>query len=288
MLTGIVSILSRIPLRVHYFFADWLLYPVIYHIARYRRKIVAENLRNSFPEKTEAQRKQLEKDFYHQFCDTIVECIYGYHISDEEIHQRMAFENMDEINRLILAAGGGMFMMAHLSNWEWMTSCQQWMPAPITQMNVYRKMKNAAMDKTLLAIRSRHGGVCVDKQRILREMVRFRGANTPVAVGLICDQKPRPEVTRIWLPFLNRETGFLDGGEMLSKKFNYPVFYTYVTRTRRGYYNVQMHVLFAEPRQAAEGEITAAYARILEKNIREQPALWLWTHNRWKWKKSAI
>ena len=39
---------------------------------------------------------------------------------------------------------------------------------------------------------------------------------------------------------------------------------------------------------ADEGEITKAYARELEQNIQEQPHLWLWTHNRWKWKRPQI
>lgn len=122
----------------------------------------------------------------------------------------------------------------------------------------------------------------MEKQRVLREMVRYRAEKKPVTVGLLSDQKPRPEVTRRRVPFLNRETGFLDGGEVLGKKFGYPVFYLYITREKRGYYRVVMKTLAASPKETVEGAITASYARILEQNIREQPALWLWTHNRWK------
>jgi len=104
-------------------------------------------------------------------------------------------------------------------------------------------------------------------------------------VGLLSDQKPRPEVTRTWTEFLHQETGFLDGGEVLGKKFGYPVVYLYIRRVRRGYYDVDLRVLAANPKQTGEGEITRAYARILEQNIQEQPELWLWTHNRWKWRK---
>ena len=273
------------PLGVHYGIADYILYPLLYYVARYRRKIVAKNLALSFPEKSEGERTRIARDFYHQFCYTFVESVYGYRISDEEMRQRVVFEGMDEVNRLVDAAGGGIFMLAHFGNWEWMASVQQWLSPGVTELNVYRRLKSQAMDRLMLNLRAKRGGACVEKQRILRELVRLRAEKKTATVGLLSDQKPRPEVTRTWITFLNQETGFLDGGEMLGKKFGYPVFYAYITREKRGYYRAKMMLLYATPQETAEGEITRAYARLLEQNIQEQPALWLWSHNRWKWKR---
>lgn len=287
MLKGLVSILSRLPLRVHHAFADWLIYPLMMYVVRYRRRLVAKNLHLSFPDKTEAERKQIARDFYHQFCYTIVETVYGYRMTDEEMKERVVFEGMDEVNQLVDAAGGGLFMLAHFGNWEWMASVQQWVSPGVTELNVYRRLKSEAMDKLMLDIRSKRGGACVEKQRILRELVRYRAEKKPVTVGLLSDQKPRPEVTRTWTTFLHQETGFLDGAEVLGKKFGYPVFYLYITREERGRYHVQMQTIAADPKNTAEGEITETYARLLEQNIQEQPHLWLWTHNRWKWKKNV-
>lgn len=260
---------------------------MMYHIVRYRRKLVAKNLLLSFPDKSEAERKQIARDFYRQFCYTIVESIYGFSCSDEEMRQRVVFEPMDEVNRLVDAAGGGIFMLAHMGNWEWMASIQQWVSPGVTEMNIYRRLKNKGMDRLMLAVRAKRGGVCVEKQRILREMVRYRAEHQPVTVGLLSDQKPRPEVTRTWLTFMHQETGFLDGGEVLGKKFGYPVFYLHITREKRGFYHAQLKTLAADPQHTAEGEITTAYAQALEQNILEQPHLWLWTHNRWKWKRKV-
>lgn len=286
MLLHCAALLSKMPLRVHYWCADWLLFPLMYHVVRYRRKMTAKNLALAFPEKSEKERRQIARAFYHQFCDTFVESIYGYRCSDEEMRERVVFEHMDEVNRLIDAAGGGIFMLAHFGNWEWMASIQQWVSEGVKELNVYRRLKNKGMDRLMLAIRAKRGGACVEKQRILREMVRFRAEKQPVTIGLLSDQKPRPEVTRTWVKFLNQETGFLDGGEVLGKKFGYPVFYLYITRTARGYYLVDMRTLAANPQETEEGEITKAYARALEENIQAQPELWLWTHNRFKWKRN--
>ena len=215
----------------------------------------------------------------------MVETIYGYRITEKEMRERVVFEGMEEANELITKAGGGIFMLAHYGNWEWMASVQQWVSPGVTEMNIYRRQKNRAIDTLMLAIRGKRGGVCVEKQRILREMVRYRAEKKVFTVGLLSDQKPRPEVTRTWTTFLGLETGFLDGGEVLGKKFGIPVFYAHIRREKRGYYRVQMIPLCTTPKESAEGEITKAYARALERNIQEQPALWLWTHNRWKWAK---
>ena len=283
MLRIVVSALSRLPLRVHHRLADGIIYPLMYYVARYRRKIVDKNLRMAFPEKNDAERKQIARRFYHQFAYTIVETIYGWRCSDEEMRQHVVFNNMEEVNRLVDKAGGGIFMLAHMGNWEWQASVQQWVSPGVTEINVYRQQKNKRMDRLMLDIRGKRGGVCVEKQRILREMVRYRSENQPVTIGLLSDQKPRPEVTRTWTTFLHQETGFLDGGEVLGRKFGYPVFYAYITSSKKGYYITDFQVLAAEPKNTAEGEITKAYAQALEKNILAQPELWLWSHNRWKW-----
>ncbi len=285
MLRLIVSILSRLPLSVLYFFADWLIYPLMMYVVRYRRRLVAKNLRLSFPDKTAAERRQIARDFYHQFCYTLVETIYGSRRTNDELRERELFENAETVNRAAKEYGGCIVMMAHMGNWEWKASCQNWFDPEVTELNIYRKLKNEKMDTLMLDIRSKRDGLCVEKQRILREMVRYRAAKKPIVVGLIADQKPRPEVTRTWLTFLNQETGFLDGGEMLAKKFNYPVFALHVRRPKRGYYVSRFDLISMTPQDTRDGEITTAYARLLEKNILEQPEIWLWTHNRFKWKR---
>ena len=287
MLRCLVALISRWPIGVHHWCARWLLFPLMYHVVRYRRQLTAKNLRIAFPEKSEQERRQIAREFYLQFCDTMVETIYGYRCSEAEMRERVVFEHMDEVNRLVDAAGGGIFMLAHMGNWEWMASVQSWVSEGVTELNVYRAQKNKGMDRLMLSIRGKRGGACVEKQRILREMVRYRAEKKPVTIGLLSDQKPRPEVTRTWVAFLHQETGFLDGGEILGKKFGYPVFYAYITRTKRGYYKADMRLLSATPQDTEEGEITTAYARMLEANIKEQPELWLWSHNRWKWSRGS-
>ena len=67
-------LLSLLPLSVLYLLSDLLYFPLYYGI-KYRRKVVRINLTNSFPEKTKEAIIRIEKQFYHFFCDYIVETI---------------------------------------------------------------------------------------------------------------------------------------------------------------------------------------------------------------------
>ena len=64
ILYSIFYLLSLLPLRVHYFFSD-MLFPLIYYIIRYRRKVVRKNLVNSFPEHQEGKHDEAHDIWRH-------------------------------------------------------------------------------------------------------------------------------------------------------------------------------------------------------------------------------
>lgn len=286
----LIRIFSRLPLSVLYFMADTMLYPLMYYVVGYRRKIVDKNLRNSFPEKSDKERKQLEKRFYHHFADTIMEIIYGYRISDEEMRERFVFENVEVVEALAHKNKGVFFMLGHLGNWEWIADIgKRYTDSSIMEYNVYRQLKSPSADKAMLALRNkRGGGGCIEKSQLLRRLVAMRRQENPITIGLISDQKPSPRNAHVWTTFLNQETAFLDGGEVLARKFGYAVTYVHVESPKRGYYRARFEVISDNPATMNPNDITLAYAKHLEANILESPELWLWTHNRWKWGRKEI
>ena len=282
---SLIRILSQLPLPLLYFVADALVYPLMYHVVRYRRAVVAKNLRMSFPEKSAKQRRDLERQFYRRFASTIMEIIYGYRISDEEMRERFVFENVELVEELAHKNKGVFFMLGHLGNWEWIADIgKRYTDTSIKEYNVYRQQKSPSADQAMLALRlKRGGGGCIEKKQLLRQLVAMRHADNPITIGLISDQKPSPRNAHVWTTFLNQETAFLDGGEVLARKFGYAVTYVHVESPKRGYYRARFEVITDNPAATNPTEITLAYARLLEQNILESPALWLWTHNRWKW-----
>ena len=45
---------------------------------------------------------------------------------------------------------------------------------------------------------------------------------------------------------------------------------------------MELKVLTNEPRSTNWGDITEAHTKALEKEIRNNPTQWLWSHRRWK------
>jgi KDO2-lipid IV(A) lauroyltransferase len=253
-------------------------------VVRYRLKLVRKNIRLSFPEKTEAEQNAIVNAFYHHFADLLVEIIYGYRVSDEEMRERVYFENMELLEELARKNHGVIAYLGHMCNWEWIADVgKQFMDKSIVEYNVYRKQKNAKVDHAMLLLRSKRGGECVEKNVLLRKLVQLRHVDHPYVVGLIADQKPSPRNAHVWTTFLNQDTAFLDGGEVLARKFGLGVVYANITSPKRGYYHVHFELITDNPTALPENTITLTYARMIEKNICQQPERWLWTHNRWKW-----
>ena len=285
----LIRAFSLLPLSVLYFLADYVIYPLVRYVARYRLKLVRKNICLSFPEKSEEEQNAIIDAFYHHFADILVEIFYGYRVSDEEMRERVVFENMEVLEDLARQKHGVIAYLGHMCNWEWIADVgKQFADKSIVEYNVYRKQKNQKSDEAMLLLRSKRGGECVEKNVLRRKLVQLRRADHPFVIGLIADQKPSPRNAHIWTTFLNQDTSFLDGGEVLSRKFDLGVVYANITSPKRGYYCIHFEVITDDPQSMPENEITLSYARMIEANIRQQPERWLWTHNRWKWGRPAV
>lgn len=284
----LIRILSYLPLRVLYAIGDYFVYPLIYYVGRYRRKVVRKNLRNSFPEKNADEIKRLERKFYHHLTNVMAEIIYGYRISDEELFERMRCTNPEVADQVMAEKGGVMIMLGHFGNWEWMPQIAKYFRIdPFMHYNIYRRQKSESSDKAMLQLRERRGYPLIEKNSLLRAMVAQRKDGKYKSYGMICDQKPSPQNQHFWTTFMNQETSFLDGSELLAHKFGYGAVYLHNRCVRRGYYEITVVPISVDGpvMEGTEYPVTEQFARLLEQNIREQPELWLWSHNRWKWGK---
>lgn len=280
----LIRIFSLLPLSVLYVISDVILYPLVYYVAKYRLKTVRKNLRNSFPDKSKDELKSIEKKFYHHFADLIVEVVYGYRVGDEEMRERVVFENSDLVENLASKTHGVIAYLGHMGNWEWLVDLNKRFANPaMVEYNVYRQLKNPASDKMMLELRSKRGGECVEKNQLLRKLVQLRRADHPFVIGMLSDQKPSKRSSYAWTQFLNQETAFLDGSEVLAHKFGFSAVYAHIWSTKRGYYRIRFEQITDDPSKMQPKEMTKRYAELLEQNICAQPEQWLWTHNRWKW-----
>jgi KDO2-lipid IV(A) lauroyltransferase len=282
---GINYLITLLPLRVLYLFSD-LFYLVLYYLAGYRRKVVAANLRNAFPEKSEAERKKIERGFYKHLCDLIVETLKAKHMSPKQISQRLVVRDLSSVDRLYKDGKNLIALTSHYNNWEWFSAVPLAIPYKI--LTVYKPLTNKYFDHFILNLRTKFGVWASPMQNILRDMLKFRNEKILTISGFIADQTPPPDEHAYWTTFLNQETGFFRGAEKLAVKYDMPVIFVNITKIKRGYYEVAFELITDQPGKEAPGFVTSRYAEKLEAVIKEKPDYWLWSHRRWKYKKPFL
>lgn len=279
---GGMWLFSALPFRVLYVLSDFN-YLLMYHVWRYRRKVVRENLEKSFPEKTEAERLQIERKFYRYLSDYMLEDLKLLHMSAEDLCQRMIYKNTEQYLELTEKYGGIIVMIPHYANYEWLIGMGSVMKPGDVPVQVYKPLKDKYLNELFKQIRSRFGGYNIPKHSTAREIIKLKREGKNMVVGLITDQWPSGD--RYWTTFMGQETAFLNGAERIAKIMNFPVFYCELTKTRRGYCEAEFKLMTEAPKETVEGEITDMFAHELEQTIRREPVYWLWSHKRWKFTK---
>lgn len=270
----------------------WLLYRVsdffyffLYHVVGYRKKVVRENLKNSFPEKTQTELREIERRYYHYLADYMMESMKMMRLTKEEMLKRMKFHGIDLYLRLIEEHGGIVVAMPHYANFEWTLGMKILMKPEDVAVQVYKPLRNKYMDKMFQNIRSRFGGYNVAKHSAVRETVRLKRDGKKMVLALIADQAPSWSDVAYWTTFLNQDTDFMNGSERFAKLLNFPMMYCDIKKTKRGYCEATFELMSDKPKETADGELTEMFVRRVEQTILRDPAYWLWSHKRWKHKR---
>jgi KDO2-lipid IV(A) lauroyltransferase len=170
-------------------------------------------------------------------------------------------------------------VLGHFGNWE-LAGARYSAEEGLPQLYViYHPLQNKHFDGLMHRMRTRHGTKLYTMKETSKAMLQDRHLNT--ATAFIADQTPSPE-RAYWMDFLGQDTPVFLGTEALARKLEYPVVYISITRPRRGYYHMQVETLVSDPVNTSQGEITEIHTKRLERDIRNYPDLWLWTHRRWK------
>lgn len=276
----LVRIFSRLPLSVLYIFSDFL-YLIARFVIRYRKKTIDENLKFAFPDKSEKERKHIRNKFYRNFTDAFfAETLKMLTISEKELRQRFQVINQHLVDAPVLAGKSSLMMAGHMFNWE-MAILGVASNTEVKAETVYLKLNNAFFNQLMLEIRTKMGGIMTEKTDFRRSMIQMR--KDPRIVHLAADQRPPVSETRYHKEFLHRPALFFEGGEFLAKKLELPVFFGTMTKLKRGHYKFEFSPLAAPPyKNQPDHSITDEFCRRLENNIKAQPDLYLWSHNRWK------
>jgi KDO2-lipid IV(A) lauroyltransferase len=278
-----LALLSLLPLTILYLFAK-VIHFLLYTIVGYRRGVVRENLLNAFPEKELAEILKIEKEFYKYFSNLIVEIIKMNTITQRELGKRFKFNNTELMESFFKRGESVLICSAHYGNWEW---GNMGIGLNFTAKNyaIYKPLTNGVFDHWFQKVRSRFGNRMVAMRQTLRALASSN--HEPSIFSFGNDQAPSKDESHYWTTFLNQPSSIQLGIEKIAKKTNRPVFYLKLRVVKRGFYEVDCVPLCLNPGETAEFEITELHTRYLEQIIKAEPAYWLWSHRRWKYKPKA-
>ena len=278
MLKVIASLISYCPLPMIYGLSD-ILAPMAGLL--YRRKVVDKNLRQVFPLHSPKTLKAIRKEFYRNLLDTSLETFKSLRFSEKELEGRMKVVEDAVYLEAVSSDEPFLIYCAHYGNWEWLIQRGGEVLPCIYFM--YKPLKSQGADQLMLSIRSRTGSVPVATQET-RKILKDKGIYK--AVAMVADQSPhRSNPSKIWAKFFQQETPFYQGIFVLPYLTQLPAYYAALKRVSRGYYEVELKLLGKPGYKKNDFSVLKNYLAVCEEQIKNNPADWLWSHNRWKYRR---
>jgi len=270
---------SHLPLWILYGLSDFL-YILIITIFPYRRKVALDNITRCFPDISNRDRKRLLRKNYRHICNILAESIKNLSISQKELKKRFIIENPDIFTELNNNGKSVIIISSHYSNWEFLITVQN-LIIPQLAIGIGKPLSTKFLNKKINGLRERNGMVVVSALNYKDEIVGRLKGGEKLAILALADQAPAPQ-NAFWTKHFNIETPFPFGPEFMAHQYDFPVVFLGTRMVKRGYYVSKAELITDKPKEEPFSMIMQSFAELLEKQIREKPDDWLWTHKRWK------
>lgn len=274
----VVYPISNLPLWIIYGFTDFL-YLLLITVFPYRKKVIEENMRRSFPTKSDAEIKHMRNQFYHFFTDLLAEGIKNLSISEKELRKRLVVKNPEIMDQLYQKGKSVLLVSGHYNNWEWLITGQSLL-FKHKAVGIGMPMSSKFWDKKVNQRRSRFGMIILHSKNVRSEFEAMHGQI--FATLTLADQSPGDSTKAYWMNFLNQPTAVAFGCEQLAHQHDQAVVFFILKKVKRGYYEMELTLITENPTHENWGFISEAHTHLLEKEIIANPSRWLWSHKRWK------
>lgn len=280
LLLGVAKLIGYLPYFVLYRLLAPFIYFVLYRLLGYRKRVVRGNLEAAFPEKSVEERIAIERKFYRHLAEIFVDVVDMTSMSPKELKRRMVVENQEQTDAEI-GSRNWIAALAHYGEWEYFSVYS--IDHPYHNIGVYHPLSSKIMDRFMLYIRRRFGMEVAPMNGLARPVMKNLRAGEQMALGLIADQRPRfRESDKVWRTFLSQPSLFFGGIGNYAKKFGMMVYTLDITKVKPSYYRCNFVQLYDGVEEISEQEIMDRYVAEVERIIRRNPELWLWSHRRWK------
>lgn len=290
-----IVLVSRFPLRVHYCWAGiwaWMMKKVF----RYRYSIVHTNVARSFPDKSYGQVQKIVDDFYKHLGEVIAETIWFAGSGYKRVRRSgiVKVTNPEVLEKYFVECPSLTVLSTHCGNWELLGGIFAYMDNTGIDYSfdkdnmrvVYKKLKSPVSNEIFKRNRinpiGKDGEKCViESSQILRYAVAHRKERKVYVYPT--DQAPYWKAGKHFIGnFMNQPTDTMQGSVGVACRLSHGVLYVKMKRVRRGQYDLTLIPICEDASGMTQEELMRKYYDLLEEEIRETPANWLWSHKRWK------
>ncbi len=276
-----IFLIGLLPMPIIHFLSTGISF-LLSKIIKYRKRIIDKNLKLSFPSVPIENLYAVRIAFYNYFSDLIMETIKGFSMSLVSLTERVVDKEPEIMQDIFKKNKKVLMVMGHYGNFEWLCRSLPSIIPNCEHICLYQPVKNKLLDEFVKKDREKYGMKMISVKD-MKALIAISQTNTTQCFWFVMDQVPgAPHESAHWMQFLNQDTPVIIGPEKFAKRIKAAVVYTELQRKTRGYYTLHHSLITENAANNPAFEITEKEMNCLEKGIKKNPELWLWSHNRWK------
>jgi KDO2-lipid IV(A) lauroyltransferase len=254
---------------------------LVYRLDRHHRNIALANLRQAFgQEKSPAELRAIALDSFRRFGETVADIFKLFHWSPSDIDEIVDVEGQENLKSAVAGGRGVLVFSAHIGNWEIGSSV---ISKAGTFSVIARALDNRRLDRALLRFREGMGAQVIYKQQAAKKVLQ--AIRNREIVAILVDQNVlRKEA--VFVDFFGRPAGTTPALGAFHLRTGAPLLPVFCLPAAGGRYRLRIlpPVAFVPGEDVGADvlKITGICTKIIETEIREDPASWLWVHDRWR------
>ncbi|MEW5900517.1 MAG: lysophospholipid acyltransferase family protein [Acidobacteriota bacterium] len=252
-----------------------------FRISRTHRRLALANLEIAFGHEFSAlERRRIGRDSFSYFVRAAADNLKWTYLRDERRAKLLAVEGKEHILGALGQGRGALLFSAHFGNWEVAALAV----ARLGKLNVVaRALDNPLVESELARFRNSLGARIISKFQAARPILQALHRNEIVAI-LIDQNVLRSQA--VFVDFFGREAATTPALASFYLRTRSPLIPLFCYPTPSSEYLVKIGKPLS-PELSGDLErdvlkITQACTKMIEAEIRANPSLWFWFHNRWK------
>jgi Kdo2-lipid IVA lauroyltransferase/acyltransferase len=274
-------LLSRIPYRLLHAIGAML--GTLVWLLGIRRRVVLENLRLAFPDKTEGERRDIARRTYRNLGLMIPDFARLPYLRKEELEAIFVYDGWELFERASARGKGVIACTAHFGNFEVLAAAHTLRGTPVTMIS--RQMGKSGANDFWRALRTRSGveDLVVTKGSTLAAAVRAMKAGR--FLGYVIDQNQALRHA-IFPTFFGVPAATAPTPAVLAMRTGAAVIFVVSYPLGDGRHRVVFEGPLDPPQTGDRDRDVLAFMQDLndrlERYVRAHPEHWYWLHRRWK------